>query len=287
MTADPGTPASSPAPHVDLHAHSTASDGSQSPAAAVDAAHKAGLAAFALTDHDTLAGVAEAQRAADAVGLRLVPGVELSVHQDQSEVHLLGLHIRDVAAMQDRLEQFRDQRRARAEEMVVRLNALGIAVTMDAVLAQSDGGAIGRPHVAKALIAGGFVRDSREAFDRYLAAGKPAYVAKERLEVVDGVRLIHEAGGIAVFAHPGQEGRRERIEPLVALGLDGIEVRHPSHSGEDMKRLAALTAHFGLVPSGGSDWHGAMQGGRVLGAMRVPLDWLDAQDARVALVRAG
>jgi len=272
---------------VDLHAHSTASDGSQSPAAAVDAAHKAGLAAFALTDHDTLAGVAEAQRAADAVGLRLVPGVELSVHQDQSEVHLLGLHIRDVAAMQDRLEQFRDQRRARAEEMVVRLNALGIAVTMDAVLAQSDGGAIGRPHVAKALIAGGFVRDSREAFDRYLAAGKPAYVAKERLEVVDGVRLIHEAGGIAVFAHPGQEGRRERIEPLVALGLDGIEVRHPSHSGEDMKRLAALTAHFGLVPSGGSDWHGAMQGGRVLGAMRVPLDWLDAQDARVALVRAG
>jgi len=287
VTADPGTPASSPAPHVDLHAHSTASDGSQSPAAAVDAAHKAGLAAFALTDHDTLAGVAEAQRAADAVGLRLVPGVELSVHQDQSEVHLLGLHIRDVAAMQDRLEQFRDQRRARAEEMVVRLNALGIAVTMDAVLAQSDGGAIGRPHVAKALIAGGFVRDSREAFDRYLAAGKPAYVAKERLEVVDGVRLIHEAGGIAVFAHPGQEGRRERIEPLVALGLDGIEVRHPSHSGEDMKRLAALTAHFGLVPSGGSDWHGAMQGGRVLGAMRVPLDWLDAQDARVALVRAG
>jgi 3',5'-nucleoside bisphosphate phosphatase len=287
VTAEPGTPATVPAPHVDLHAHSTASDGSQSPAAAIDAAHKAGLAAFALTDHDTLAGIAEAQRAADAVGLRLVPGVELSVHQDQSEVHLLGLHIRDVTAMQDRLEHFRDLRRARAEEMVVLLNALGLAVTMDAVLAQSDGGAIGRPHVAKALIAGGFVRDSREAFDRYLAAGKPAYVAKERLEVVDGIRIIHEAGGIAVFAHPGQEGRRERIEPLVALGLDGIEVRHPSHSGEDMKRLAALTAHFGLVPSGGSDWHGAMQGGRVLGAMRVPLDWLDAQDARVAVVRAG
>jgi 3',5'-nucleoside bisphosphate phosphatase len=287
VTAEPGTPATVPAPHVDLHAHSTASDGSQSPAAAIDAAHKAGLAAFALTDHDTLAGIAEAQRAADAVGLRLVPGVELSVHQDQSEVHLLGLHIRDVTAMQDRLEHFRDLRRARAEEMVVLLNALGLAMTMDAVLAQSDGGAIGRPHVAKALIAGGFVRDSREAFDRYLAAGKPAYVAKERLEVVDGIRIIHEAGGIAVFAHPGQEGRRERIEPLVALGLDGIEVRHPSHSGEDMKRLAALTAHFGLVPSGGSDWHGAMQGGRVLGAMRVPLDWLDAQDARVAVVRAG
>jgi predicted metal-dependent phosphoesterase TrpH len=286
VTAEPGTPAAVPAPHVDLHAHSTASDGSQSPTAAIDAAHKAGLAAFALTDHDTLAGIAEAQRAADAVGLRLVPGVELSVHQDQSEVHLLGLHIRDVAAMQDRLERYRDQRRTRAEEMVARLNALGLAMTMDAVLAQSDGGAIGRPHVAKALIAGGFVRDSREAFDRYLAAGKPAYVAKERLEVVDGIQLIHDAGGIAVVAHPGAEGRRERIEPLVALGLDGIEVRHPSHSGEDMKRLAALTAHFGLVPSGGSDWHGAMQGGRVLGAMQVPLEWLEAQDERVAAVRA-
>lgn len=286
MTGDPGTPAAVPAPHVDLHAHSTASDGSQSPAAAIDAAHKAGLAAFALTDHDTLAGIPEAQRAADAVGLRLVAGVELSVHQDQAEVHLLGLHIRDVAAMQDRLERYRDQRKARAEEMVARLNALGLAVTMEAVLAQSDGGAIGRPHVAKALIAAGLVRDSREAFDRYLAAGKPAYVAKERLEVLDGIRLIHEAGGIAVVAHPGAEGRRERIEPLVALGLDGIEVRHPSHSGEDMKRLAALAAHFGLVPSGGSDWHGAMQGGRVLGAMQVPHEWLDAQDARVAQVRA-
>lgn len=287
MSADPGTPAAAPAPHVDLHAHSTASDGAHAPASAVAVAHKAGLSAFALTDHDTLAGIPEAQAAADAVGLRLVPGVELSVHQDGIEVHLLGLHIRDVEALQGRLERYRDHRRARAEEMVARLNAIGVAVTMDAVLVAAGDGALGRPHVAKALIAGGLVKDSREAFDRYLAAGRPGFVEKERLEVAEGIRLIHEAGGIAVIAHPGADGRRERVEPLVPLGLDGLEVRHPSHSSEDTKRIAALASHFGLVASGGSDWHGAMQGGRVLGALQVPLAWLDAQDARVAQVRAG
>ena len=286
MIGDPGAP-DALALHVDLHAHSTASDGSQAPAAAVEAAHKAGLAAFALTDHDTLAGIPEAQEAADHLGIRLVPGVELSVHQGTVEVHLLGLHIRDVAVLQQRLEAIRDQRRTRAIEIVARLNAVGVPLAVDAVLAAAAGGAIGRPHVAKALIAGGFVKDSREAFDRYLAAGKPAYVEKERLEVADGIRLIHEAGGIAVVAHPGPDGRRERVEPLVALGLDGLEVRHPSHSGEDTKRIAALAEHFHLVPSGGSDWHGAMFGGRVLGALQVPMAWLEAQDARVARVRAG
>ncbi len=276
-----------PAPHVDLHAHSTASDGALSPSAAIAAAHAAGLAAFALTDHDTLAGIAEAQVAADACGLRLIPGVELSVHLDKNEVHLLGLHIRDVDALQRRLEIIRGHRRTRAELIVAKLNAVGVPVTVDAVLTAADGGAIGRPHVARALIAGGFVKDSREAFDRYLASGKPAYVDKERLEIADGIAMIHEAGGIAVLAHPGSEGRREMIEPLAKAGMDGVEVRHPSHSRDDEQRLMALAAHFGLVISGGSDWHGAMQGGRVLGAMQVPLAWLEAQDARVAQRRGG
>lgn len=275
-----GTP--SVPPHVDLHAHSTASDGALSPSAAIAAAHAAGLAAFALTDHDTLAGIAEAQAAAGACGLRLIPGVELSVHLEKTEVHLLGLHIRDVDSLQRRLEGIRGHRRTRAEQIVAKLNAVGVPVTVEAVLAAADGGAIGRPHVARALIAGGFVKDSREAFDRYLAAGKPAYVEKERLEIADGIAMIHDAGGIAVIAHPGSEGRREMIEPLAKAGMDGVEVRHPSHSRDDEQRLTALAAHFGLVMSGGSDWHGAMQGGRVLGAMQVPLAWLEAQDACVA-----
>lgn len=275
--ADPATPVS----FVDLHAHSTASDGAKRPSAAVEAAHAAGLAAFALTDHDTLAGIPEAQEAADACGLRLIAGVELSVHQGADEVHLLGLHIRDVAALQGRLEVYRDHRKSRAQRIVQKLNAAGLAVTMDAVLAAADGGAIGRPHVARALVAGGFVRDVREAFDKWLAAGRAAYVDKERLDIAEGIRLIHEAGGIAVYAHPGPDGRRETIEPLVAAGLDGIEVRHPSHSREDELRLAALAGFFGLVVSGGSDWHGAMQGGRVLGSMQIPMAWLETQDRRV------
>lgn len=273
--------ADAPATFVDLHAHSTASDGSLPPTDAVKAAHAAGLSAFALTDHDTLAGIPEAQAAADACGLRLIPGVELSVHQGSDEVHLLGLHIRDVLRLQDRLEEFRGYRRTRAETMVRKLNAAGVPVTFDAVLAEAAGGAIGRPHVARALVAGGHVRDMREAFDRWLGAAKPAYVDKERLDIADGIRIVHDAGGIAVYAHPGTDGRREKIEPLVAAGLDGIEVRHPSHSREDELRLASLAAFFGLVVSGGSDWHGAMQGGRVLGAMQVPSAWLDLQDRRV------
>ena len=285
MSGEPG--ATMVAPHVDLHAHSTASDGAKSPADAIAAAHAAGLAALALTDHDTLGGIPEAQAAADAVGLRLVPGVELSVHQGEVEVHILGLHIRDVSAMQSQLEIYRDRRVTRAEAIVERLGTLGVPLEMSAVLTAADGGAVGRPHVARALIAGGYVKDNREAFDRYLAAGRPAYVDKERLEVAEGIALIHAAGGIAVMAHPAGDGRRERIEPLVALGLDGLEVRHPSHSSEDAKRIKALADFFDLVPSGGSDWHGAMQGGRVLGALNVPFEWLEAQDARVARRRAG
>lgn len=276
-----GDAASAPR-HVDLHAHSTASDGTASPTGAVEAAHRAGVVALALTDHDTLAGVPEAQAAADRLGLRLVPGVELSVHQDGTEVHLLGLHIRDVAGLQRELEAIRDQRRLRAIAMVEKLAAAGAPIAIDAVLAEAAGGAIGRPHVARALVAAGHVKDQREAFDRFLAAGRPAYVDKARLEIADGIAMVHRAGGLAIVAHPGADGRRERIEPLVPMGLDGLEVRHPSHTAEDVKRLDALARHFGLVVSGGSDWHGAMQGPRTLGAMRVPEAWLEAQDARLA-----
>jgi len=274
--------AASPPRHVDLHAHSTASDGTATPTGAVEAANRAGVVALALTDHDTLAGVPEAQVAADRLGLRLVPGVELSVHQEGVEVHLLGLHIRDVAGLQAELEAIRDQRRLRAIAMVEKLAAAGAPIAIEAVLAEAAGGAIGRPHVARALVAAGHVKDQREAFDRFLAAGRPAYVDKARLEIADGIAMVHRAGGLAIIAHPGAEGRRERIEPLVPMGLDGLEVRHPSHSAEDVKRLDALAQHFGLVVSGGSDWHGAMQGPRVLGAMRVPEAWLEAQDARLA-----
>lgn len=268
--------------HVDLHSHSTASDGAFPPDIVVEYASKAGLSAVALTDHDTLAGVAAAREKGALLGVRVVAGVELSVIDGEREVHLLGLHIAQVDALEARLAAIRETRRSRAIAIVGKLNALGVSITAELVWTESGEGAVGRPHIAKALIAGGWVRDQREAFDRYLGAGRPANVDKYRLTAAEGIRLVHEAGGIAVFAHPGPDGRRERIEQLVAAGLDGIEVRHPGHGAEDVSRLTALTEFFGLVPSGGSDWHGATSGPRVLGALRVPAEWLHRQDALVA-----
>ena len=237
---------------VDLHSHSTASDGALAPAAVVETAARAGLVALALTDHDTLAGIAEAREAGARLGVRVVAGVELSLMDGEKEVHMLGLHIARVDALQAELEAVRDSRKARAEQIVGKLNALGVPVTIDAVFAEASGGAVGRPHVARALIAGGWVRDQREAFDRYLGAGRAANVEKQRIGIAEGIRLIHECGGLAVTAHPGGDGRRERVEPLVALGLDGLEVKHPGHSAEDTLRIEALADHFALEKSGGS-----------------------------------
>lgn len=271
---------------IDLHMHSTASDGAFPPEDVAVHAHAAGLSVIALTDHDTVDGVAAARTAGELLGLRVLAGVELSALDGEREIHLLGLHLTEMDDMAPRLAEFRDTRVSRAAEMVRRLNQLGMPVTMEAVLENADGGAVGRPHVARALVAGGWVRDQREAFDKYLATARPAFVEKHRLTIGDAIQLVHDAGGIAVFAHPSSDGTRARIEPLVALGLDGLEVRHPSHSAEDAARIGALADHFKLVPSGGSDWHGATGGPRMIGNQKVPYEWLERQEARVADVRS-
>lgn len=270
---------------IDLHAHSTASDGTASPTLFVETAARAGLNVVALTDHDTVAGVPEAMAAAEPLGVRVVPGVELSVMDGKEEVHLLGLHLTDVGAIADALADFRDGRTTRAAAIVSALNALGVPVTLDAVLTEAAGGAVGRPHVARALVSGGWATDLRDAFDRWLGAGKPAYVEKPRLEVAEGVSLVHKAGGLAIWAHPGDDGRRARFERMVAAGIDGAEVRHPGHSASDQSRIGALVEFFNLVPSGGSDWHGAMGGPRVLGSVQVPSEWLERHEERLAIRR--
>lgn len=267
---------------IDLHTHSTASDGSRRPADVATAAHAAGLSAFALTDHDTVAGLDEASEAAARLGLRLIPGVELSAVEDESETHILGLHLSKRGDLEAKLGGIRAMRLTRASRMVERLNALGIPVTMEAVLQAADGGAVGRPHVARALVNGGWAADFREAFERYLGNNKQAYIPKDRLPVAEAIALIHDAGGLAVLAHPGSHLTRERLAALTAAGLDGVEVLHPSHSYDDSQRLDAMAGEFQLVRSGGSDWHGAPDGARVLGMMRVPALWLKEQDARVA-----
>jgi predicted metal-dependent phosphoesterase TrpH len=266
---------------VDLHSHSTASDGSRAPADVVREAKRVGLAALALTDHDTLDGIAEAVVTGLELGVRIVPGVELSAVEGDTETHILGLHLSDTHEMEAQLVALREMRRSRAERIVLKLNDLGVRIEFTSVLEQSAGGAIGRPHVARAMIAEGWAVDFRDAFERYLGNGKPAYVGKDRLAVVDAIGLIHRAGGLAILAHPSHSATRERVEAFVREGIDGVEVRHPSHSSEDTARILALVEHFSLVPSGGSDWHGAAEGPRTLGMMRVPADWLERQDSRV------
>jgi hypothetical protein len=262
--------------------HSTASDGSLAPSAVVEAARAAGLSAIALTDHDTLAGLQEAELAAAPFGIRVVRGVELSAHDGPREIHLLALHVSKPEKLEQELAVFRDAREERAKNIVERLRRLGIDVDLETVMQEAGGGAVGRPHVARALIRGGHVRDSREAFDRFLGAGRPGFIPKARLEIGEAIALAHSAGALAVWAHPGQDGRRERVESFAKLGLDGIEVRHPSHYPEDVKRMSALADFFALVPSGGSDWHGSQEGPRRIGCMHIPPAWLHQQDVLVA-----
>jgi len=267
---------------VDLHTHSTASDGVLAPDKVIEAAQRCGLAAIALTDHDTINGIPAARATGERLGVRVIAGVELSAFDEDHEVHLLALHLSRLASLEIRLTELRTLRHARAEKIVEKLNSLGIPVTLDEVLQQANGGAVGRPHVARALIARGVVHDFRDAFMRYLGAAGSAFVPKTRLSIPDAIGIAHEAGALAIWAHPGDGGRRERLEPLVAAGLDGLEVKHPGHSSDDVKRLQALAEFFGLVQSGGSDWHGASDGPRRLGIMNVPVEWLERQDEKLA-----
>lgn len=276
MTGPVGTTA-----FVDLHMHSTASDGSRSPSDVVRAAKRASLSAIALTDHDTVAGLAEARTVGAEIGVHVVNGVELSAVEGETETHLLGLHLRDTAVLERGLIELREMRGRRAARIVDLLQSQGVQVTLDDVLIQAGAGAIGRPHVARALVADGWATDVRDAFDRYLGAGRPAYVAKDQLGMREAIAMVHAAGGLAVLAHPGGSGTRERIDALVAIGLDGIEVKHPSHSSQDTARLKAFVDQLGLIPSGGSDWHGASDGPRTIGMMHVPADWLRRQEERL------
>ena len=267
---------------VDLQVHTTASDGALVPAKVVEAASAAQLFAIAITDHDTVDGLAEAIDAGVQFGVRIVPGVELSSHFEGEELHLLGLHLSHRETMRTALAELRVGRVERAERIVASLNAQGIPVTMEAVLQEAADGAVGRPHVARALVNGGWVRDFREAFDRWLGWNRPAYMAKAPFEVADAIALVHQAGGLAVWAHPGEAATAARVEKLARVGLDSVEVLHPSHPPYLSQRLVDIVEKAGLLPSGGSDWHGTHEGPRRLGGQLVPKIWLDWQDERVA-----
>lgn len=273
---------------IDLHTHSTASDGTYSPAALVDLAADRKLSALALTDHDSLAGLREAQAEALRRGLRFIPGVEIEVDFSPGEFHLLGLDLRDTEGVIlktiDRLALSRDQRNERIFE---RMRAAGIPGNYAELRDAAEGGMIGRPHIADYLIARKVVRKKQDAFDRYLGKGRPFYVAKECMELKEAIGVIREAGGIPVVAHPlSLFVSWTRLASLFLewkdLGIEGIEAWHPTARPGHCRRLEKMARDLGFRVTAGSDFHGANRPDRRLGytAGDIPIQdsYLEALD---------
>lgn len=243
---------------IDLHLHSYVSDGQLSPAQLMEAARAGGLDMVALTDHDTAAGVSEAQAAAEKLGLEFIAGIELSTRYDVHEFHILGYGIDpDSPPMKGHQEASVVRRTDRMRAMVERLHELGVTVSFDEVLtAAGPAESLGRPHLARALLAGGHTRYYGEAFSRFISDGGPAYVSQGFPDVGDAIRTIHDAGGLAVWAHPPLDLFEAHIPLFRELGLDGVECFRPGTLPLDIQWLEGITRHEGLFPTGGSDWHG-------------------------------
>ncbi|MFD2171256.1 PHP domain-containing protein [Tumebacillus lipolyticus] len=262
---------------ADLHAHTTASDGTFSPRELVALAKRNGLRAVAITDHDTTNGLLEAIAAGKEFGVEVVPGIELSTTFEGKEVHVLGYYYdptdEELIALTDRM---REDRLNRLDKMIARLQEGGIAITKEEVLAEAQG-AVGRPHIARVLIRKGYVQDLPEAFDRYLGAGKLGYVPRLKVTPEDAVRLIVQAGGSPVVAHPGLVGKDYLFDTLVPLGLVGLEAHHPDHPLEKRDHYEQLASQHGLLVTGGSDFHGAGAEHRgELGSVHVSYDVVEA-----------
>ncbi|GGK12669.1 PHP-like protein [Caldalkalibacillus thermarum] len=266
---------------IDLHTHTTASDGTNPPAENVRLAREKGLKAIAITDHDTVGGIEEALAAGRECGVEVVPGIEISTLRHGQDVHVLGYFIDyQQEGLHHELHKLRDVRAKRNEMMVARLNELGIEITMEEVRAKQTEpeGNIGRPHIAEVLMDKGIVDSMEEAFEKYLGREGKAYVNPPRISPEDAVRLILRYGGIPVLAHPGLYDDDPLIEELVALGLKGIEVYHPDHTDREIEKYSRIAAELQLIATGGSDFHGERNGHIFhsdLGSQPVPAEVLE------------
>jgi 3',5'-nucleoside bisphosphate phosphatase len=279
---------------VDLHCHSTASDGTLSPTEVVDLAVSSALSALALTDHDTIAGVAEAAEAARKAGLDFVPGIEISCDVPRpATMHLLGYGFDPRSpVLLDLTTRLIEGRNDRNPRIIRKLNELGVAITMEEVEAEAGGTVVGRPHIAAVLHRKGYVSSIKQAFDKYLAQGAPAYFDKERLTPKQAIGLVLESGGVPVLAHPVQlrtenDAQLEQIvKDLTDLGLVGLEVIHSDHDAALVEKYSKLAERYGLIKTGGSDFHGTNKKDIHLGTAngrKVPREFYEALAARVAV----
>lgn len=273
---------------IDLHTHTTASDGLLAPSELVQQARVAGLSIFSITDHDTVAGSAAARKAAEAAGLELVSGIEISAVSDGRDVHILGYFIDlESPTLQVFLAGQREERLRRLREMGRRLGDLGCPIDIDPILDAARGGrSVGRPQVAAALMSRGYVATRDEAFARFLEFGAPAFVPRCGASPEQVVGVIHAAGGIASMAHPGLTRRDDIVPALVAAGLDALEVRHTDHDAPTEAKYRDMANRLGLLVTAGSDFHGDTTGSRRARLGGVSLDERDFAALKSAAARS-
>jgi hypothetical protein len=272
---------------IDLHLHSRFSDGTYGPEELAAHARRCELAAISLTDHDSVEGCAETARACAAAGIEFIAGTELTAEQNGNELHILGycFDTRN-ARLLTQIAKFQTVRQNRIREIVARLNRLKVPLTAEAVFALANCKAPGRPHVARALVAARLCGSLDEAFERFLKRNRPAWVPKFKMSGAEALDLIHQAGGVAVLAHPGLNRTDEVIPGMVEAGMDGIECFHAKHSAATSERYLELAGRFHLLVTGGSDCHGMNKGKPLIGTVKVPYHYLEKLKARAAELRA-
>ncbi|OGO04893.1 MAG: hypothetical protein A2Y73_00935 [Chloroflexi bacterium RBG_13_56_8] len=271
---------------IDLHVHTTASDGLHTPKEVVKMANAIGLQAISICDHDTVDGLPEAFEAARDTGLEVIPGVEISADYRGQEVHILGYFVdHENLPLRDALACSRDSRRERGKAMLAKLESLGIFLSWDRVQELAGTGSLGRVHIAEALHEAGYVASPQEAFDRYIGNDRPAYAHRFRIQAIEAMRLIRGAGGLPTLAHPRDV--QGAVPELVAGGLVGLEVYYTGYSREMTSHLRALARRHNLLCTGGSDFHGlALLPDHALGSVSVPTECVENLRARERLLHA-
>ena len=271
---------------IDLHMHTVNSDGHLTTSELVDIVRAKDLAAFAITDHDALDGYFESQEILNPDDPELISGVELSVAVEGQDLHMLA-YLFDAKddEFNSALASFQQERNQRGERIVSILNEIGVPLSFASVEEAANGSAIGRPHVAQALVNDGLVRSFEAAFQKYIGNNCPAYVPKSKMAPGEAIDLIHRAGGLAMMAHPYINGMVTQVEALCQVGLDGIEVFHYSHSNEQVRKLKQLAKRLNLAMSGGSDFHGRTDREGEVGSQPVPVDFLESLKTRAEMMR--